>query len=833
MTKLSIIGVDAKFADAKGVDRFDRFIYSGKALNDNRLQEKQDLVSLCQLSVTEMAANNSLSIVDIALVVVCEQLSDLDIAKLEKLFLSVTIVLTLGEALEVVRKLTAKKQTVAIVGIQLQAINTDANTDVNADFSTDVMLQKKATISFGAGFKGYAATEGIASILIASNSMAKKQHAYVYASIKGFATAEDVAIVCHQAMDDSLLNKEDVKFIEVSALADSKKSQAEVLGLTKAYRSEKTLQTAITSVRSVTGEGGCFTQIAGLLKTVIALHQRYYAGISDWEKPSDLVWQQSPFYFPTESRPCFPNSNGKPLAAAYSCMTESDYTHIVLQEDQTATDRSNGFIACSDLVLIPIAANTEKQIIAALEKLEKASTKKSLQILAETHYEAFKVTSGKFRICLLAETEEELLKEISLAKEGVHDAIENAQEWKTPKGSFFTSEPVGQNNDVAFMYPGIGATYVGLGRDIFHLFPEIYQPVAKLADDIGASLKDELLNPRSINRLGFKEIKDLDHTLRNSLPNIAECGVGFACVFTKIFEEVFKVKASFSTGYSMGEISMYAALGCWERPGQMSKRLAESDTFNYRLTGELRTLRQHWDLPPAKEGDDELLWETYTMKATPEEVAEACIDEDRVYCTIINTPDSLVIGGYPEACQRVIKKLGVRAMPLDMANAIHSAPAFKEYEHMEELYTMDVTERIATKMYSSSCYLPVPQRTKAIANSIAKCLCDPVDFPRLINAMYDKGARIFIEMGPGRSLCSWIDKILKHDEIKPHVSVPVNAKGTSDELTVIRAIAKLVSHGVDVDISKLYYGSLVTSIGVTSEQLLTKKTNKNLIKKPA
>ena len=131
----------------------------------------------------------------------------------------------------------------------------------------------------------------------------------------------------------------------------------------------------------------------------------------------------------------------------------------------------------------------------------------------------------------------------------------------------------------------------------------------------------------------------------------------------------------------MGEISMFAALGCWHRPGDMSQRLLNSDTFNRRLTGELTTLIQHWEL--TEQESQGRLWETYTIKSTPEAVAEAAVDEDRVYMTIVKTPDSLVIGGYPEACERVIKKLGVRAMALDMSNAIHSDPAYKEYESME------------------------------------------------------------------------------------------------------------------------------------------------------
>jgi len=261
---------------------------------------------------------------------------------------------------------------------------------------------------------------------------------------------------------------------------------------------------------------------------------------------------------------------------------------------------------------------------------------------------------------------------------------------------------------------------------------------------------------------------------------------------------------------------MYAALGCWQQPGLMSARLAQSNTFNHQLCGELRTLRQHWGMDDVANGTFEQIWETYTIKATIEQVEIASADEDRVYCTIINTPDSLLLAGYPEACQRVIKNLGVRAMALNMANAIHSAPAYAEYDHMVELYHMDVTPRINTKMYSSSCYLPIPQRSKAISHSIAKCLCDVVDFPRLVNTLHDKGARVFIEMGPGRSLCSWVDKILVNNDNQKqsqHVSVPVNAKGTSDELTYIRAIAKLISHGVNLNLDSLFNGSILVQAG--------------------
>ena len=653
----------------------------------------------------------------------------------------------------------------------------------------------------------------------------------------------------------------DIGLVEVSALADNKLALRESSALISSYGNEDKLTTAISCARSVTGEGKGFSQVLGLLRTVIALQQRYIPAISDWQQPQSREleqWQASNFYLPTESRPWYPHVDGSAHLAAYSCLAASssagrcltgnnDYCHVVLAENKAINStekhpaddiRANGFIACSDLQLVLISGNDQQALLTRLAAIEAELEldQSSIKEIALDCFEAYqsRLAESSYTVSLLCESKEELIKEIQSAKAGIVTAFAQAntqkgtqknsqREWRTPKGSYFSAMPVNTDantNNVTFLYPGIGATYVGLGRDLFHLFPEIHQDVAGLADDIGASLKDRLLNPRTIIRPDFKALKQLDLNLRGNLADIAEAGVGFACIFTKVFENVFKVNADYATGYSMGEVSMYAALGAWQQPGLMSARLANSDTFNHRLCGELLTLREHWGL--SESTHDELIWETYTIKATLAEVIKASDGEERVYCTIINTPDSLLLAGYPEDCLRVIKKLGVRAMPLNMANAIHSAPANKEYDDMVELYTMEVMPRLTTKMYSSSCYLPVPQLSKAIAHSVAKCLCDRVDFPRLINTLYNKGARVFIEMGPGRSLCSWVDKTLDFtDESavdaanesanKPRVAVPVNAKGTSDELTYLRAIAKLTSHGVKLDLQTLFNGSIIVN----------------------
>jgi len=848
--KTAIIGLDAQFENQQSIqtdiDRVERALYLGQSLDKNldksldqtqQSSQENTLDFSCIAAVKRMASANQVNSADIKVIVLVQsaetkakQIIDIDNA---------VVVNSLAKAMQHIEALIAQNALVALLGVNLNQVISSSQLS-NGQESSDV---QNATIPYDKSFTGYQHCNGIAALLFSSVDFSQSHNSYVYSWLKGFAVGDvtgvnNIASVTASALDNAQVNATDVGLLEVSALANEEKALAESQALMSNYAG-KTFNTAISCVRSVTGEGAGFSQVLGLLRAVIALQQRYIPAISDWQQPLANTlgnWQTSSCYFPTEARPWYPQPDGSAHLAAYSCLAENnDYCHIILQEQKTdlvagkhaAEDiRNNGFIASSNLQLILIGADDLPSLLTQLialegtfkEKLEQSEI--SIKDIALTYFEQSKANISQYTIALLCESKEELIKEIQLAKSGIPAAFSsdnNQQEWRTPKGSYFTASPVNDfdsdTKSICFLYPGIGATYVGLGRDLFHLFPEIHQDVANLADNIGASLKDTLLNPRTIIRPDFKALKQLDLNLRGNLADIAEAGVGFACVFTKVFENVFKVKADFATGYSMGEVSMYAALGAWQQPGLMSARLANSSTFNERLCGDLLTLREHWGLPAptnnSVEQSDELIWETYTIKATLDEVIAASEGEERVYCTIINTPESLLLAGYPEDCLRVIKKLGVRAMPLNMANAIHSAPANFEYDDMVELYTMDVTPRLKTKMYSSSCYLPIPQLSKAIAHSVAKCLCDRVDFPRLINTMHDKGARVFIEMGAGRSLCSWVDKTLDIANKEARVTVPVNAKGTSDELTYIRAIAKLVSHGVKLDLNRLFNGSII------------------------
>src|SRR5690606_30824136 len=71
----------------------------------------------------------------------------------------------------------------------------------------------------------------------------------------------------------------------------------------------------------------------------------------------------------------------------------------------------------------------------------------------------------------------------------------------------------------------------------------------------------------------------------------------------------------------------------------------------------------------------------------------------------------------------------------------------------------------------------------------------------LTEKVYQEGARIFIELGARDNCSRHIKDILGE---RRHLCVNLNKKGLSDKQSLLRAIARLQSHGVSINLSRLY-----------------------------
>ena len=655
--------------------------------------------------------------------------------------------------------------------------------------------KQQASFDWDGDFKGYRETSGVAWCLL--HSSADK-----LVTAKPFADVTFMSLQHTPPLPD---------YLELSITpAPSKKSLAS--SVRWALGDNKPLQTALGCVGSLLGNSGGFTEVAGMVKTALVVNQRYLPGMADWQAPKDTSLDHGPFYVPSYSQPWL----GEGDYIGYLQHGMAEHTRLWCMSAKATQSINNGYLATSPWQLIPVTFFDHSQAEHALHTLVEHSQTLSLTELAQWYSRQWQAHEpSTYTLCLLASSIPELRQEITLAKTGIAQALVTHTPWRTPRGSYFSGQAFSKHDNappVAFMYPGIGASYLDFGHALFHLFPRIEAPLRQQGQgQLQAYLRATQIYPRTWYRLTYAQKKQQEYALRSSLAAMAECGVSFAMVLTAIMQTIFKVKPCFAAGYSMGEASMFAALGGWQNPAILSKRLQQTAVFNGDLTDAMTCVKHDWD--QAGNDDSPIEWETFTVRASAAVIQHAIVHEPRVYMTIINASDSVVIAGQRHDCERVIKTLGVKALPLGIANAIHCKPAQQCYEAMVDLYTLPMDKRSRPQtvgLFSSSCYLPIPLRSQAVAHALATCLCEPVDFPRLMTSLYQQGARVFIEMGPGRSLFSLMQKNLTDITDKPNdvTCCAMDTKGMPADKSIRAVLAQLISHGVRPCLDALCTGSV-------------------------
>ena len=244
---------------------------------------------------------------------------------------------------------------------------------------------------------------------------------------------------------------------------------------------------------------------------------------------------------------------------------------------------------------------------------------------------------------------------------------------------------------------------------------------------------------------------------------------------------------------------MMFANGLWTRVDESSEALLTSPLFSTRLSGPQNAIREFWNLPVGESTEPEsAIWENYVVMAGPSEVKEVLASENRVFLTHINTPNQVVIGGDPQAVQRVIASLNCNVLQAPFNYAIHCDAMRSEFNEFKRLLSWPVSSHPEMTLYSAAHYQAMPLNQGDIAEHIAHGLCHQLDFPQLIKNAYSDGSRIFIELGAGGNCTRWIDEILKD---APHAAFSTNRKGLNDHGAVLQLLARLISQRVPVNLS--------------------------------
>nr|WP_283102703.1 PfaB family protein [Shewanella abyssi] len=425
--------------------------------------------------------------------------------------------------------------------------------------------------------------------------------------------------------------------------------------------------------------------------------------------------------------------------------------------------------------------------------------------------------STKAQLCavLNANSVEAMQLELSALKAAVAKTIAEQTQYKTPSGSYFTAHALGNQAEagLAFVYPGVGTVYADMLSELHQYFPALYAKLEREGD-----LKS-MLQAEQIYHLDPKRAAAMD------LGDLAIAGVGSSYILTQLLTEEFKVSPNFALGYSMGEASMWASLGVWKNSHDLISKTQTDPLFTTAISGKLTAVRQAWQL---SNNEPDIVWNSFVVRSPATPIKALLVDYPRAYLAIIQG-DTCVIAGCESQCRALLSALGKRGIAANRVTAMHTPPAMEEHSNVVSFYQQPLRDELPNgiKFLSAANLCGEPRHqainklgnqldSQVVAQSIADTFCHTLDFTALIHSAQRQGAKLFVELGADRQNCTLIDKIAKQDsqdknaaallENAPCCTVPMNAKGSSDAVNLLKALGQLISHGVPLSVTPLIDG---------------------------
>ncbi len=349
---------------------------------------------------------------------------------------------------------------------------------------------------------------------------------------------------------------------------------------------------------------------------------------------------------------------------------------------------------------------------------------------------------------------------------------------------FFTREPLGREGRLAFVYPGSGSQFAGMGRELCLQWPEILRGQEGSSEKLSSQLR-------------ASEIWMAGPTPTDARTVILS-QVALGTLATDLMSR-FAVSPDAVIGYSLGETAGLFSTGAWHERDEMLRRTIESDLFETQLTGPCTAARAAWHL----DADAALEWKIGVVDRPADEVRKILDGRERVYLLIVNTPDECVIGGDAKAVDQAVEALGSAFHELQGVTTVHCEVAQEVADDYRNLHLLDTRPPEGVRFYSGAwgeSY--VVDRERAADSLLAQAL-HGVDFPKTVRQAYEDGARIFLEMGPGASCTRMISKIL---DGLPYRALSISSPTQDEPAAVLRALAMLLVERVEVDLGLLYPG---------------------------
>ena len=284
---------------------------------------------------------------------------------------------------------------------------------------------------------------------------------------------------------------------------------------------------------------------------------------------------------------------------------------------------------------------------------------------------------------------------------------------------------------LAFLYAGQGAQHVGMGRDLYEIYPAFRQVLDSAPVDF------------DLKTLCFDGPEDQLNDTRYTQP----CMVAFAAGVTALLREA-GITPDYAAGLSLGEYSALQCAGVFDAKTAISlvafRGQAMADAVQGRPCGMAAVLGMDRD----------------ALKAVCAEASDAGVVE----CTNFNCPGQIVISGDAAAVDKageLAKAAGAkRVLPLKVSGPFHTslmAPAGDALR--EKFQSVDFGAMEIPVLFN--CLGDLKGEADTIPELLEQQVQSSVYLEDTIRRLGELGVDTVVEIGPGRTLSGFVKKTVK------------------------------------------------------------------------
>jgi acyl transferase domain-containing protein/NAD(P)H-dependent flavin oxidoreductase YrpB (nitropropane dioxygenase family)/NAD(P)-dependent dehydrogenase (short-subunit alcohol dehydrogenase family) len=647
------------------------------------------------------------------------------------------------------------------------------------------------SMPFDATANGIVLSEGVSVVVLKRLEDAKRDGDRIYSVIKGTGSSSDGKALgltaprsggqeqaFNRAYHKANISPATLGYYEAHATGTTVGDQVELDTITAILdkAGAATHSCAIGSLKSILGHTKTCAGILGVIKGTLSLYHKTLPPHPIKTAPISALKPNSPAFILNEGRPWFtPKENVRRLGVSAFGFGGTN-SHVVLEEYQNTTYKQANGADKWPCELFVFNAQTAQELKLDLDNVLKSfqdiSVQNLLQIAPAFALKAKKNQNAPVRLSIVATDLQDL-------KNRIETVIEKINGNTAALPAVINLELTPAVSPVSFVFPGQGAQYLNMAREIALYFPQMRSAIEEAAQLFGDKTNlflDKIIYPAATYTQEDEEIqrKELTHT------HHAQIAIGAVSAgFLDIFKALQLVPDSVA-GHSFGELTALHASGIIDRTTFFE--LAET---RGRLMANVTS----------KEGTMAVVFETpETVKA---------ILQDEVVIANYNAPKQTIISGRKTAIEDMLKQFaqnGIKAIPLEVSGPFHS-PLYNAVQiPFNETIQKIQTNPAAFAVFSNTSALPYPETDAAIKDVLKKHLLSPVHFSQQILNMYENGTRIFIEVGPKNIMKGLIGQIL---EEKEHLALSAYSQ-TEGLKGLLTLIGKMYSLGYSINLPALF-----------------------------